>query len=271
MRNDELPPLRDVIARHGLSARKGLGQHFLLDLNLCDKIARLTGDLTGINVIEVGPGPGGLTRSLLRAGAKSVIAIEKDDRCLAALEELTAVFPERLHIVAADATKIDPAALVPMPRRVIANLPYNVSTILLISWLRQATDFDSMTLMFQREVADRLMAGPGTKSYGRLSVIAQWLCEIEIEINVDKSAFTPPPKVSSTVLTLTPRETPLADAEFADVEAVTAAAFGQRRKMLRSSLRSFNLDLTALEIDPTARGETLTIEEFCRIARALAN
>jgi 16S rRNA (adenine1518-N6/adenine1519-N6)-dimethyltransferase len=260
-------PLRDVIARYGLAARRGLGQHFLLDHNLTARIARAAGDLHTVNVVEVGPGPGGLTRSLLEAGAASVLAVEKDERCLAALSELEAEFPGRLRVVAADARSVDVTALVPAPRRVIANLPYNVATPLLIGWLRRVHAFDGLTLMFQKEVADRLLAAPGVKSYGRLSVLVQWLCTVRREFNVDRRAFTPPPKVMSTVVTLTPRASPVAEAQWGDLETVTAAAFGQRRKMLRSSLKTLGIDPTAVGIDADRRAEVLTVAEFCALAR----
>ncbi|MDP6786140.1 MAG: 16S rRNA (adenine(1518)-N(6)/adenine(1519)-N(6))-dimethyltransferase RsmA [Rhodospirillales bacterium] len=267
---ESLPPLRQVIARHGLTARRKLGQHFLLDLNLTARIARAAGDLTSTNVVEVGPGPGGLTRALLAAGAAQVVAVERDTRCIAALAELAAVYPGRLRVVEGDAQTIDPADLVTPPRRVVANLPYNIGVPLLLSWLGRAADYAGLTLMFQKEVADRLAARPGSKDYGRLSVMAQWLCDVRREFNVDRRAFTPPPKIASSVVTLAPRRRPLAVAEMADLERVTAAAFGQRRKMLRSSLKSLDLDPQKLGLDATARAEELTVEEFCALARALA-
>ncbi len=265
-----LPPLREVIARHGLNARRGLGQHFLLDGNLCDRIARAAGNLSQTHVIEIGPGPGGLTRSLLQAGAGEVIAVEKDRRCVDALEELADAFGGRLKIVEADALKVDVATLAARPRRIVANLPYNVATPLLIGWLRRIDAFQSLTLMFQREVAERLVARPRSKAYGRLSVITQWLCETRVLFNVDKRAFTPPPKVVSTVVALTPRPAPTAPAAFETLERVTAAAFSQRRKMLRSSLKGLDIDLEALPIEPTARAEELDVQDFCRLARAVA-
>ena len=264
----ELPPLRQVIARFGLDARRALGQHFLLDGNLCARIARVAGDLGASSVVEVGPGPGGLTRALLGAGARRVVAIERDRRCVAALAELAAVYPGRLEIVEGDALTVDAAALVPAPRRVVANLPYNISVPLLLGWLRRIDAFAGFTLMFQKEVAARLAAGPGSRHYGRLSVIAGWLCEVRTEFDVSARAFTPPPKVTSTVVTLTPRPAPLASAAWEDLEAVTAAAFGQRRKMLRSSLKRLGLDPEPLGIAPTARAEELGIEQFCALARA---
>ncbi|MBK8175018.1 MAG: 16S rRNA (adenine(1518)-N(6)/adenine(1519)-N(6))-dimethyltransferase RsmA [Rhodospirillales bacterium] len=265
-----LPPLREVIRRHDLAARRTLGQHFLLDLNLTARIARAAGNLSGRSVIEVGPGPGGLTRSLLDTDAAAVFAIEKDPRCVAALADLAALHPQRFVIVEADALDLDLAMLAPPPRYICANLPYNVATPLLIGWLRRITDFDGLTLMFQREVADRLTAPPGSHDYGRLSVITQWLTRPRFEFNVDQRAFTPPPKVTSSVVTLIPRPEPLAPANFAALERVTAAAFGQRRKMLRGSLKPLGLDPAAVGVDPTRRAEELGVEEFCALARLLA-
>ena len=264
-----LSPLREVIARHGLDARRSLGQHFLMDLNLTDRIARAAGNLSRVSVIEIGPGPGGLTRSLLAADAPLVVAVEKDDRSVAAIDELSVAFPGRLKVVEADAMKVDVSALAPPPRKIVANLPYNVATPLLLGWLRHVEAFEGLTLMFQKEVADRLVAGPGTRSYGRLSVIVQWLCEVRHDFNVDSRAFVPSPKVASAVVTLTPRPQPLAAAEWTMIEAVTAAAFGQRRKMLRRSLRPIGLDPAACGIDPTRRAEDLRVEEFCSLARLL--
>jgi 16S rRNA (adenine1518-N6/adenine1519-N6)-dimethyltransferase len=264
-----LPPLRDVIRRFDLRAHKSLGQNFLLDLNLTARIARAAGDLAGANVVEIGPGPGGLTRALLAAGAR-VTAVERDPRCVAALGELVAVYPDRLRIVEADALETPLAELAPAPRKVVANLPYNIATPLLIGWLADLAGTTGFTLMFQREVADRLAAKPGTKAYGRLSVITQWLCEVKPQLNLPKDAFTPPPKVMSTVVNLTPRAAPLAPAEMAVLERVTQAAFGQRRKMLRASLKPLGLDLALAGVDPTARAEELSVVEFCALARALA-
>jgi len=262
--------LRDVIRRHDLSAKRALGQHFLLDTNLIDRIARVAGPLAGVNVLEVGPGPGGLTRALLAHDAAQVVAIEKDPRCVAALGELRDAAAGRLRIIAGDALEIDAVEAVPAPRRIVANLPYNISTVLLLRWLARADCFDRMVLMLQREVAERLSAQPSTKAYGRLSVMTQWLCTVKTEFNVDRAAFTPPPKVTSSVVTLTPRPKPLASAERRWLEAVTASAFNQRRKMLRSSLRSWNFDLEELGIDPQARAEELSVEQFCALARAAA-
>lgn len=266
----DLPPLRDVIARHGLSARKSLGQHFLFDLNLTGRIARSAGDLSVGTVIEVGPGPGGLTRALLEAGARRVVAVERDRRCIDALAEVAEAYPGRLTVVEADALTMDVASLGEAPRRIVSNLPYNISTVLLLGWLRRIGDIDDMTLMFQKEVVDRLTASPRTKSYGRLSVITQWLCEARPLFDIHPRAFTPPPSVVSTVVRLSPRPTPLAPASFAAVEKVTASAFGQRRKMLRSSLAALGDAVslcTAAGLEPTARAEEIDVAGFCALAR----
>lgn len=265
-----LPPLRDVIQRFGLDAKRHLGQHFLLDANLTGRIVRTAGPLAGVNVIEVGPGPGGLTRSLLASNAATVVAIEKDPRCVVALQELATVFPDRLTIVEADALEIDCRTLAPPPRAIIANLPYNVGTPLLLNWLREAGDYAGFTLMFQKEVAARLTALPGTADYGRLSIITRWRTEPHYQFTIDPRAFTPPPRVTSAVVTLVPRATPLAPATWEALEKVTAAAFGQRRKMLRSSLRALGIDPSEAAIDPTRRAEELSVEEFCALARLLA-
>ena len=265
----DLPSLGDVIRRFDLGARKSLGQHFLLDLNLCRRIVRASGDLGDVTVIEIGPGPGGLTRALLESGARKVLAVEKDSRCVAALRELSAAYPGRLEVIEADALGTDVQALTSPPRRIVANLPYNIATPLLLGWLRRITDFDGLTLMFQKEVAGRLVAQPGSKAYGRLSVITQWLAEVRHEFNVSKQVFTPPPKVASSVVSVIPRPAPLASANWQALETVTAAAFGQRRKMLRSSLKPLGLDLGALGIEPTVRAEDLSVEKFCAIARAV--
>ena len=266
-----LPSLREVIARYRIDARKGLGQHFLLDANLTRRIARAAGDLSHGTTIEVGPGPGGLTRALLELGARRVIAIERDERCVAALRELGAAYPDRLEIVTGDALEIDAAALGEAPRRIVANLPYNISTQLLVNWLAQVSAFENFTLMFQREVAERLTAKIRSKDYGRLTVLTQWLCEVALLFNISKEAFVPPPKVVSTVVRLTPRPKPLAEAERPALEAVTAAAFGQRRKMLRASLRRLGVDILALlaatGIDPTSRAEEIDVAGFCALAR----
>lgn len=267
-----LPPLRQVIERHGLRAKKSLGQHFLLDLNLTDRIARAAGNLSEVTVFEVGPGPGGLTRSLLAAGAREVIAVERDSRCLAALAELAAAYPGRLRIIEGDALEVDPATLLQGPAKIVANLPYNIATPLLVRWMAQAARFESLTLMFQKEVAERLTAAPGSKAYGRLSIMVQWRCEAAKSFDVPGRAFMPPPKVDSRLVVLTPRQEPLAPANPDILERVTAAAFGQRRKMLRASLRSLGGNaqdiLGAAGIVPTKRAEDLTVEEFCALARA---
>ena len=268
----DLPPLREVIARYGLDARKSLGQHFLFDLNLTGRIARAAGDLSEGTVIEIGPGPGGLTRALLDAGARRVIAIERDDRAIAIQHDIAAAYPGRLEILAADALTVNAAGLGEAPRKIVANLPYNISTVLLLAWLRQAGAFGCMILMFQKEVVDRLAAAPRSPQYGRLSVITQWLCEVRPLFNVDRRAFTPPPTVTSTVVELLPRPQPLAPARFETLERVTAAAFGQRRKMLRSSLKQLGRAedlLAATGIDGTARAEEIPVEGFCALARAL--
>jgi 16S rRNA (adenine1518-N6/adenine1519-N6)-dimethyltransferase len=260
-----------VIARHGLGAKRALGQHFLLDLNLTRRIARAAGELAQGTTIEIGPGPGGLTRALLEGGAR-VIAVERDARCLPALAEIAAAFPGRLDVRHADALALEAHALGAAPRRIVANLPYNVATPLLIAWLAHATSFESFTLMFQKEVADRLVAAPGSDDYGRLAVAAQWRCSVTRCFDIAPQAFTPPPKVVSTVVSLIPRAVPLAPADPRAMERVVAAAFGQRRKMLRQSLRSLGRDTTALlataGIDATRRAETLSIEEFAALARA---
>jgi len=267
----DLPPLRDVIRKYALNARKSLGQHFLLDLNLTTRIVRTAGDLTDCHVIEVGPGPGGLTRALLNSPALTVTVVEKDDRCLAVMEDLKSAYGDRLRIVAADALETDIPALTSAPRKIVANLPYNVGTPLFLRWLREIDAYRGLTLMFQTEVAERLAAKPRTKAYGRLSVITQWLCKVHSAFNVSKDAFTPPPKVASTVSNLTPLPAPLASVPFEAMETVTAAAFGQRRKMLRANLKSLNLDLATLEIEPTARAEELSIMDFCHLAKALVD
>lgn len=272
MADDPLPPLREVIARHGLGARKSLGQHFLFDLNLTGRIARAAGDLTSGTTIEVGPGPGGLTRALLSAGAARVVAVERDARCLDALAEIAAAYPGRLEIVAGDALEIDAAKLGSAPRRIVANLPYNIGTPLLIGWLRRAEAFESLTLMFQKEVADRLAAAPRADAYGRLSVITQWRCSVKPQFNVAREAFVPPPQVASTVVRLEPYAEPLAQARMETLERVTAAAFGQRRKMLRSSLKSLGdaaALLDAAGLDGTMRAEEVDVAGFCALARAV--
>jgi 16S rRNA (adenine1518-N6/adenine1519-N6)-dimethyltransferase len=273
---DDLPPLREVIARHGIAAKKSLGQNFLLDLNLTAKIARGAGDLTGVTVIEVGPGPGGLTRALLAEDALHVVAIERDERCLAAIEEISTRYPGRLTIIAGDALEVDMAKLADGPKAVVANLPFNAATPLLIGWLRAEPWppwYRSLTLMFQREVAERIVAGPGSKTYGRLSVLAGWRTEARILFDIPPRAFTPPPKVTSSVVQLVPRPRPLAcDPDM--LERVVAAAFGQRRKMLRQSLKSLTADatrlLSAVGLDETRRAEEIDVAGFVRLANATA-
>ena len=264
--------MREVITRHGISARKSLGQNFLLDLNLTGRIARAAGRLDNATVVEIGPGPGGLTRALLAAGARRVVAIERDQRCLAALGELAEAYRERLELVAGDALALDPAELSDMPRKIVANLPYNIATPLLLGWLDRIGDYESLTLMFQREVAERLTAAPRSKSYGRLSVLVQWLAEAQLLFDIPAGAFVPPPKVTSSVVRIVPRAEPLAPAEKSVLERVTAAAFGQRRKMLRSSLKTLGMPVEPLldraGVAPTARAEELTVAEFCALARA---
>jgi 16S rRNA (adenine1518-N6/adenine1519-N6)-dimethyltransferase len=268
-----LPPLRETIAAHGLDARKRLGQHFLLDLNLTRRIARAAAPLGEGTVIEVGPGPGGLTRALLLEGAARVIAIEVDRRAIAALQELQEAAAGRLDLLTADALEVDLAGLGPPPRRIVANLPYNVSTALLVRWLHQAGQVADMVLMFQKEVADRLAAVPHSKDYGRLSVLAQHVCAVQRLFDVAPSAFVPPPKVTSSVVRLTPRPAGDRLADLAVLERVTAAAFGQRRKMLRRSLAGLFADpaavLTGLGLQPTARAEELGVADFVRLAELL--
>lgn len=272
---DGLPPLRDVIQRHGLDAKKSLGQNFLFDLNLTQKIARTAGPLDGVTVIEVGPGPGGLTRAILSLGAKKVTAIERDSRCLPALAEIEAHYPGRLEVIEGDALKTDFEGLVPAgePVRIIANLPYNVGTQLLVNWLlpKEWPPFWlSMTLMFQKEVGQRIVAEEGDNHYGRLGVLAGWRTVSEMAFDVPPQAFSPPPKVTSTVVHLLPKEKPL-PCDVAKLEKVTEAAFGQRRKMLRQSVKSLGGEvlLEKAGIDATRRAETLSVEEFVTLANCL--
>ena len=262
---DRLPPLRDVIAAHGLAAKKSLGQNFLFDLNLTRKIARAAGANQGGVFYEVGPGPGGLTRALLAEGADKVIAVERDARCLPALEEIARAYPGKLQVISADALELEESAILPKNVRIAANLPYNVGTAILIKWLTVDAWpplWASLTLMFQKEVAQRITAQPSGEHYGRLSVLAQWRCTAKILFDVNRGAFVPPPSVTSSIVRLEPRPAPLAPANLADLEKVTACAFGQRRKMLRQSLKPLGGE-TLLEkagIDPTARPEDLKIE-----------
>jgi 16S rRNA (adenine1518-N6/adenine1519-N6)-dimethyltransferase len=264
------PPLREVIARHGLAARRAFGQHFLLDANLTTRIVREAGPLAGRHVVEVGPGPGGLTRALLASEATSVTVVEIDRRAVSAMLELAELEP-RLRVVAADALETDVAALVLAPRQIVANLPYNVATPLLIGWLRQANAFERLTLMFQQEVAERICAEPGTSAYGRLSVLAQWTCETRLLLRIPPTAFVPPPKVFSAVVGFTPREVQPAPALIGQMERLTAAAFGQRRKMLRGALKPLGGEalLRSADIASDRRAETLTVAEFDHLARLL--
>lgn len=263
------PPLREVIARHGLDARRSLGQHFLLDSNLTARIVRAAGDLAGRHVIEIGPGPGGLTRSLLASDAADVTVIEVDPRAVAAMQDLAEDAQGRLRVIAADALAMEIEALSVPPRQVVANLPYNIATPLLVRWLRQAAAFERLTLMFQQEVAERICALPATAAYGRLSVLAQWTCESALVLRIPPAAFVPPPRVWSAVVRLTPRPAQPDAALFRQMERLTAAAFGQRRKMLRAALRGLGGEalLRAEEIAPERRAETLTVAEFERLAR----
>lgn len=270
---DSLPPLREVIATHGLTARKSLGQNFLLDLNLTAKIARAAGDLTRSDVLEIGPGPGGLTRGLLAEGARRVVAVEKDSRCIPALQEIAAAYPGRLEIVEGDAMEIDHAKLLNPPVKIAANLPYNVGTALLTGWLEPPDwppFWESLTLMFQREVAERIVAKPGSKAYGRLAVLAQWRTDARIVMDLPPQAFTPPPKVRSAVVHLTALAEPRFPADPVKLREVVARAFGQRRKMLRASLKGYpgiEEKLEAAGIDPTERAENVDLERFCALAR----
>ena len=271
---DGLPPLRDVIQRHGLDARKALGQNFLLDLNLTQKVARTAGSLEGVTVFEVGPGPGGLTRAILALGAAKVIAVERDSRCLPALAEIADHYPGRLDVIEGDALKTDFAALAPQgPVKIIANLPYNVGTQLLVNWLlppHWPPFWQSLTLMFQKEVGQRIVAQADDDHYGRLGVLCGWRTEAHMAFDISPQAFTPPPKVTSSVVHLTPREKPIPCA-VDKLEKITQAAFGQRRKMLRQSLKPLGGETLLLkaDIDPQRRAETLSVEEFCRLANCL--
>lgn len=274
---DGLPPLREVIASHGLSAKKSLGQNFLLDLNLTARIARAAGDLSGMDVLEVGPGPGGLTRGLLAEGARRVLAVEKDSRCLPALAEIAAAYPGRLEVISGDALEVDALAHLRPPIAICANLPYNVGTELLVRWLTPRDwppVWSTLTLMFQREVAERIVAQPGSKAYGRLALLVQWRCEARIVLSLPPEAFTPPPKVSSAVVHLKALPKPRYPADAAVLERLVAAAFNQRRKMLRAALKGLAPDiearLEAAGIAPTERAEQVSLEQFCRLARELA-
>ncbi|MFC0281336.1 16S rRNA (adenine(1518)-N(6)/adenine(1519)-N(6))-dimethyltransferase RsmA [Falsigemmobacter intermedius] len=274
---DGLPPLREVIATHELVAKKQLGQNFLLDLNLTSKIARAAGDLTGCDVLEVGPGPGGLTRGLLAEGARKVLAVEKDPRCIPALEEIAAHYPGRLEFILGDALEVNVLEHLEAPVRICANLPYNVGTELLVRWLTPKVwpaFWQSLTLMFQREVAERIVAKPGSNHYGRLAILAQWRTDARIVLSLPPEAFSPPPKVHSAVVHLTALPEPRFPADPKVLERVTAVAFNQRRKMLRSALKSLGPDiedrLRAAGIEPTRRAEEIPLEGFCALAREMA-
>jgi len=274
---DGLPPLREVIAAHGISARKSLGQNFLLDLNLTARIARAAGDLTEADVLEVGPGPGGLTRGLLAEGARRVVAVEKDGRCMAPLAEIAAAYPGRLEVLNADALELDWAAYLTPPVKIAANLPYNVGTELLVRWLTPPDWpplWQSLTLMFQREVADRIVAGPGSKTYGRLAVLAQWRATAKIVLTLPPEAFTPPPKIHSAVVHLEALPEPRFEADPKVLNRVVAAGFNQRRKMLRAALKGVAPDIedriVAAGLKPTDRAEQVPVEGFCALAREVA-
>ena len=273
---DDLPPLREVIAAHGLSARKALGQNFLLDLNLTAKIARQAGDLADCDVFEIGPGPGGLTRALLASGARRVLAVEKDARCIPALTQIAEAWPGRLQVIEGDALAVDAMAHLRPPVRIVANLPYNVGTELLVRWLTPAAwppFWESLTLMFQKEVAERIVAQPGSKAYGRLAILAQWRADPRIVMELPPEAFTPPPKIRSAVVHLTALPEPRFPAPLAGLQKLTATAFQQRRKMLRASLKGLHPEISDLlesvGIAPTARAEEIDVEHFCALARAL--
>ena len=275
---DGLPPLREVISAHGLWAKKSLGQNFIMDLNLTARIARTAGDLTDSDVLEIGPGPGGLTRGLLAEGARRVLVVEKDRRCLPALRDIAAAYPDRVEIVHGDALETDPMKRLTPPIRVIANLPYNVGTRLLTRWLSSSSWpplWSSLTLMFQREVAQRIVAKPGEKAYGRLSVFSQWRCDARIAMELRPEAFTPQPRVRSSVVQLAALPKPRFQADAATLERVVAKAFGQRRKMLRTALSGIAPDIDiALEqagLRPTDRAEEVSLEGFCALARRLAD
>ncbi|UWP90135.1 16S rRNA (adenine(1518)-N(6)/adenine(1519)-N(6))-dimethyltransferase RsmA [Aliiroseovarius crassostreae] len=273
---DGLPPLREVIATHGMTAKKSLGQNFLLDLNLTSKIARQAGDLTSCDVLEVGPGPGGLTRGLLAEGARKVLAVEKDSRALGPLGEIQAAYPGRLDVINADALELDPLEHLTPPIRVVANLPYNVGTELLVRWLTPKTwppAWSSLTLMFQKEVAQRIVAQPGSKAYGRLAVLAQWRTDARIVMELPPEAFTPPPKIRSAVVHLAALPQPRFEADADKLQKVVATAFNQRRKMLRASLKGLHPEiediLNSVGIKPTSRAEEIDLEAFCALTRAL--
>ncbi|MEL6689495.1 MAG: 16S rRNA (adenine(1518)-N(6)/adenine(1519)-N(6))-dimethyltransferase RsmA [Pseudomonadota bacterium] len=275
MQIDSLPPLREVIAAHDLRAKKSLGQNFLLDLNLTAKIARQAGDLSACDVLEVGPGPGGLTRGLLAEGARKVLAVEKDERCLPALAEIAEAYPGQLEVVNGDALKVDPLNHLNAPIRIVANLPYNVGTELLTRWLSVPWPpfWESLTLMFQKEVAERIVARPGSKAYGRLAILSQWRCEARIAMTLPPEAFQPAPKVHSAVVHLEALDAPKFEADAGRLSALTAKAFGQRRKMLRASLKGITSDLEdkleSVGIKPTSRAEEIDLERFCALSRLI--
>jgi len=273
---EKLPPLKDVISRHQLRAKKSLGQNFLLDLNLTSKIARYAGNLDQFDILEIGPGPGGLTRSLLHEGARKVVAIEKDNRCIEALEEIQATFPGRLKLLQGDALSTNASEHLADPVRIIANLPYNIGTELLVRWLTSKTwpsFWQSMTLMFQKEVANRIVASPGSKAYGRLSVLSQWRCDTKIAFNVPATAFTPPPKVESALVHFEALKEPKFPAEVEFLEFVVSKAFNQRRKMLRGALKGYfqNVEegLLSIGVLPTKRAEDITVQEYCAMSQIL--
>ena len=273
---EKLPPLKDIISRHQLRAKKSLGQNFLLDLNLTSKIARYAGNLDQFDILEIGPGPGGLTRSLLHEGARKVVAIEKDNRCIEALEEIQATFPGRLKVLQGDALSTNASEHLADPVRIIANLPYNIGTELLVRWLTSKTwpsFWQSMTLMFQKEVANRIVASPGSKAYGRLSVMSQWRCDTKIAFNVPATAFTPPPKVESTLVHFEALKEPKFPAEVEVLEFVVSKAFNQRRKMLRGALKGYfqNVEegLVSIGVLPTKRAEDITVQEYCAMSQIL--
>jgi len=274
---DNLPPLRSVIEKHGIAAKKSLGQNFLLDLNLTAKIARMAGDLKGSDILEIGPGPGGLTRGLLAEGARRVLAIEKDPRCIAALEEIAAAYPGQLEVMNADALEVEVSGLLQAPIRIAANLPYNIGTELLVRWLSPPMwppFWESLTLMFQREVAQRIVAMPGDKAYGRLALLVHWRTDAQIVMDLPPEAFSPPPKVSSAVVHLKALPAPRYPADPAMLNRVVATAFNQQRKMLRSALKPMGGDveghLTAVGIPPTARAEEIGLEQFCALSRSFS-
>ena len=273
---EKLPPLKDVISRHELRAKKSLGQNFLLDLNLTSKIARYAGNLEQFDILEIGPGPGGLTRSLLNEGARKVVAIEKDSRCIAALKEIQSIFPGRLKLLQGDALSTNAKDHLTDPVRIIANLPYNIGTELLVRWLTSKTwpsFWQSMTLMFQKEVANRIVASPGSKAYGRLSVMSQWRCDTKIAFNIPATAFTPPPKVESALVHFEALKEPKFPAEIDILEFVVSKAFNQRRKMLRGALKGYfqNTEegLLSIGVLPTKRAEDITVQEYCAMSQIL--